>query len=150
MSNTFETMSTYLKEHSILTLATIGTDGKPALDTVDYMWTGETLFFFTDIRSRKAANMKNNSSVVAIVAEQDTEFFSAKSAEIYGTVKVCENPAKIAAYMQHFMTRRPQFASQPPNPEMQKNMVVYEVIPTKLRMLDNTIAPGNIDELELV
>ncbi|MFL0269000.1 pyridoxamine 5'-phosphate oxidase family protein [Candidatus Clostridium radicumherbarum] len=150
MSNTFETMSSYLKQHSILTLSTIGTNGTPALDTVDYMWTGEKLFFFTDIRSRKAANMKNNPSIVAIVAEKDTEFFSAKSVEIYGTSRICEDPAKINAYMQNFMARRPQFASQQPNPEMQKNMVVYEVIPTKLRMLDNTIAPGNIDELELV
>lgn len=150
MPNTFETMSKYLKERSILTLATIGTDGKPVLDTVDYMWTGETLFFFTDIRSRKASNMKNNLSIVAIVTDQNTEFFSAKSVEIYGNAKICEDPAKVGAYMQNFMTRRPQFASMGPNPEMQKNMVVFEVIPTKLRMLDNTIAPGNIDELELV
>ncbi|KUO49625.1 MAG: hypothetical protein APF76_00135 [Desulfitibacter sp. BRH_c19] len=149
MANTFETMSAYLKQHSILTLATIGADGNPVLDTVDYMWTGESLFFFTDLRSRKAANMKNNPYIAAIVTEQDAEFLTAKSVEIYGTVKICEEPAKIGAYMQNFMTRRPQFASLPPNPEIQHNMAVYEIIPTKLRMLDNTIAPGNIDELEI-
>lgn len=150
MANTFEAMSNYLTQHSILTLASIGADGKPVLDTVDYMWTGESLFFFTDLRSRKAANIKNNPSIAAIVTEQDADFFSAKSIEVYGTVKMCEDPAKIGAYMQNFMTRRPQFASLPPNPEMQKNMAVYEIRPVKLRMLDNTIAPGNIDELEIV
>ncbi|KJS20670.1 MAG: hypothetical protein VR72_12835, partial [Clostridiaceae bacterium BRH_c20a] len=124
--------------------------GTPALDTVDYMWTGESLFFFTDQRSRKAANIKDNPSVVAIVADQDAEFFSAKSVEIYGTAKICEDPIKIGAYMQNFMTRRTQFASLPPNPEMQSNIVIYEVKPIKLRMLDNTVAPGYINELEVV
>jgi uncharacterized protein YhbP (UPF0306 family) len=149
MANTFESMSNYLKQHSILTLASISDDGKPVLDTVDYMWTGESLFFFTDLRSRKAANMKNNTSIAAIVTEQDVEFFSAKSVEVHGTVKMCEDPEKIGAYMQNFMARRPQFAALPPNPEMQKNMAVYEIRPIKLRMLDNTIAPGNIDEFEI-
>ncbi|HEX3015017.1 MAG TPA: pyridoxamine 5'-phosphate oxidase family protein [Desulfobacteria bacterium] len=130
-------------------MATVGADGTPALDTVDYMWTGESLFFFTDLRSRKASNMMNNQSIAAIVTEQDADFFSAKSVEIDGTVTRCEDPAKIGAYMHYFMERRPAFASLPPNPEMQNNMAVYEVKPTKFRMLDNTIAPGNIDEFEI-
>jgi general stress protein 26 len=149
MSNSFETISSYLKEHSILTLATVDSEGKPVLDTLDYMWTGKSLFFFTDARSRKAANIKNNSYVAAIVTDQNSEFFNVKSIEICGQARKTDNPAEIQAYMQNFMSRRPQFASLPPNPEMQMNMQVYEISPIKARMLDNTIAPGNIDEIAL-
>lgn len=149
MTNNFETISSYLKEHSILTLATIDSEGKPVLDTLDYMWTGKSLFFFTDARSRKVANINNDSYVAAIVADQNSEFFNAKSVEIYGQVRKTDNPAEIQAYMQNFMSRRPQFASLPPNPDMQMNMQVYKVSPIKARMLDNTIAPGHIDEIAL-
>jgi general stress protein 26 len=149
MSNNFESMSDYLKGHSIMTLATIDSEGKPVLDTLDYMWTGKSLFFFTDGRSRKAVNITKNNFISAMVAEQDVEFFKAKSVEIHGHISKTDNPADIQAYMQDFMTRRPQFASLPPNPDMQMNMHVYEIKPNKLRMLDNSVAPGHIDEIIL-
>lgn len=149
MMSTFESISAYLKSHSILTLATVGGDGKPALATVDYMWTGESLFFFTDRRSRKATHLTRSPEIVAIVAEQNAEFFAAKAVEVNGQVTECTDTAKIGAYMMNFMSRRPQFASLPPDPDKQANMVVYEVKPTKLRMLDNSIAPGHIAEVIL-
>ncbi len=149
MANTLEAMNNFLKQHSILTLATTNPDGKPALDTVDYMWTGDSLYFFTNPKSRKALNIKRNSSVTAMVAEQGAQFFAAKSVEICGTAKLCEDPAKIGAYMQNVMTRRPELASVPRTPESQNNMAVYQVMPLKLRMLDNTVAPGHIDEVAL-
>ncbi len=59
------------------------------------------------------------------------------------------DPVKIGAYMQNVMTRRPELASVPRTPESQNNMAVYQVKPLKLRMLDNTVAPGHIDEVAL-
>jgi uncharacterized protein YhbP (UPF0306 family) len=113
------------------------------------MWTGKSLFFFTDVRSRKARNIETNSNVTSMVTDQNAEFLSAKSIEIFGQAKVTQNPDEIGAYMQNFMFRRPQFAALPPNPDMQANMRVYEIVPNKIRMLDNTIAPGHFDEISI-
>lgn len=148
MSNGFEEMSEFLKNHSIMTIATIGPDGRPALDTVDYLWDGESVLFFTDLRSRKAANFRVEPQVTAIVADQDAEFLSARSVEVYGTVEQSADPEVIGGYMQNFMARRKEFAAMPPNPSMQENMAVFVIKPTVLRMLDNTKGPGTIDIVE--
>jgi len=146
MADTFEFASEYLKAHSILTLATSNDDGSVALSTVDYMWAGKSLFFMTDVRSRKAVNMQKKPVVTIIVTDQDAGFFDAKGVEIYGKVKTTDNPEEIKAYTQHFMTRR-GFTSLPPIPDIEKNMRYYEVTPLRMRVFNNAVKPGHVEEI---
>jgi len=144
--NAKKKISDYLSERWVMSLATVDEKGAPCLATVDYQWDGNAIMFAADSVSQKVANILRNPHAAVAVNELDKSFFQIKGVQMQGMAVEVTDPAAIGAHMQKFMSKRPELAKMPPNPNMA--MKVFRITPKHAKFIDNTEHPGTYEIAE--
>lgn len=166
-----ETILGYLKEHIIMTLATVE-DGTPWAATLFYANDGLVLYYLSAPTSRHSRNVKENSIVAVTVDEAPDDWRKIKGIQMEGKVELVsmeEELAKaVAAYVAKFpftaaylklimspftkvtayltkVLRRLPFADGLPAAPAQ----FYKVVPGRIRFIDNERDFGHPRELLL-
>jgi uncharacterized protein YhbP (UPF0306 family) len=124
----------YLKEHNLLTLATVTADNKPLAHTVEYVSDDTTVYFATSKSTRKISDILKNSHVAYTVDEDYKNWLTIKGVQMEGTAQVLSKKEEIEHAAAIYMSKYPFVAQFPPNPEI----VFVRITPTVGSFLDYT------------
>jgi uncharacterized protein YhbP (UPF0306 family) len=125
----------FVRKHHVMTLATVGADGRPWVAHVFYAWLAtENLFVFTtDTSTRHGAEMSADSRVAAGVALETRTVGRVQGLQIEGLVRRAggeELESARAAYLRRF-----PYAVVAP-------LSLWVLEPTLLKLTDNTLGFG--------
>ncbi len=133
----------YLESHAHLRLATVTEDGSPIAHTVAYVSDGATVYFVTDRRSRKYANIQKEARVAYSIDENYEDWSKIQGIQMEGHASILEGPEEIGPVMALFMKKFPEMASLPPDFEMG----VIKIEPKEAYFLNNLISFGHRDKI---
>lgn len=133
----------YLESHAHLRLATVSDDGSPISHTVAYVSEGATVYFVTDRRSRKFANIMKESRVAYTVDEDYEDWTKIQGIQMEGEASILEGPNEIGPVMTMFMKKFPKMTSLPPDFEMG----IVKIEPKEAYFLNNLISFGHREKI---
>lgn len=133
----------YLENHTHLRLATVTEDGSPIAHTVAYVSEGAVVYFVTDRRTRKYANITKEPRVAYTVDEDYEDWSKIQGIQMEGEASILEGPEQIGPVMAMFMKKFPKMASLPPGFEMG----VVKIEPKQAYFLNNLVSFGHRDEI---
>jgi len=139
----------FLTTQKLLSLATISEKGTPYSATVTYVSEGTTLYFMTDSRTRKMANIAKNPQISYTVDEDyNADWSKIQGVQMEGKAVVVTDKAELQKIQALLMQKFPQFArmmaDMPPN----TNAVLVKLIPASGSFLDNSLGFGHRAELK--
>ncbi len=140
-------MNRYLSEHAHMTLATVSASGTPMAHDVSYVSVGSTVYFSTDSKTRKAANIAENRNVAFTVSEQYSDFSQIQGVQMAGEAEAVTDEEKVQKVMSLFIEKFPFMAEMTSNPEM--DFRVFEIKPKEGWWIDNRKGFGNREWLTL-
>ncbi|MCK4574554.1 MAG: pyridoxamine 5'-phosphate oxidase family protein [candidate division Zixibacteria bacterium] len=127
----------YLAGHAHLRLATVSGDGNPDTATVAYVNDGATVYFVTDRRTLKAANITGN-RIVAFTVDGDYHGWKeTQGMQIVGQALPVDEPDEMENVKDLFAEKFPLMYSIPGGFAMN----VYRVEPQHGFLLDNSQEP---------
>jgi uncharacterized protein YhbP (UPF0306 family) len=141
----------YLRDHNVMTLATIGPQGLWAA-AVFYANDGFTLYFLSAPTSRHSVNIETKGRVSATIQEDYRDWREIKGIQLEGKARRIEG-AEQAAAVARYGLKFPivgNLASAPT--EIVKAMsrtAWYKVVPVRLYFIDNSLGLGHRDEVDL-
>ncbi len=133
----------YLGSHSYMRLATVCFDGKPLAHTVGYASEGTTVYFATDKRTRKFANISKNPDVAYTIDEDYRDINKIQGIQMEGKAAILSAKADIdraGAILEK------KFAGMPDLPEGLE-LVLIKVEPTDGYFLDYTQGFAHMDRI---
>lgn len=131
-------MLTYLEDHNVMTLATIGDKG-PWTSAVFYVNVSFNLYFFTEKKTRHGSNLAANSVVAAAVHEDYHNWREIKGIQLQGEAKpvgIVEKTRIIALFARKFLSLNDLFAD-PKATSIIAKAQIYELVPSEIWCLDN-------------
>lgn len=140
----------YLQDHNVLTLATIGPTG-PWASAVFYVSSGFDLYFLSSPNSRHGVNLASDPRVSATVQEDYSEWIDIKGIQMEGHVKRLDSVESAQArtlFAEKFpFTRLEQTASVIAN--AMNKAAWYRLQPSDLYFVDNARGFGHREKLTL-
>jgi nitroimidazol reductase NimA-like FMN-containing flavoprotein (pyridoxamine 5'-phosphate oxidase superfamily) len=115
---TKERIAGYLKDHSVLTLATVTPDCRPLAHTVSYVSEGATVFFATLKTTRKYHNIRRNPAVAYTVDEDYPEWIKIRGIQMEGNAEILAEPGEIARVRELYVKKFPAAADFPEDLDM--------------------------------
>ena len=88
-----------MKNHNILTLATLREDGYPQANTVTYANDGLTIYLSTAQDSRKIKNIKNSNKVSLTIDKDYEDWHKIKGLSMAATAEILTNHDEIKIAM---------------------------------------------------
>jgi|DewCreStandDraft_5_1066085.scaffolds.fasta_scaffold00919_13 uncharacterized protein YhbP (UPF0306 family) len=139
-------VANYLARHTTLTLATLGSDGRPQAAPLFYASDAHlNLIFLSSPDSRHSRNLARNPAAAAAIYDEVWEWQAIRGVQIEGQVERLEGEARQAA-LALYRTKYPFIAEFAPQVEAS---VLYRLRPRWLRYIDNSVAFGWREEMEL-
>ena len=141
----------YLREHRVVTLASVGAEG-PWAAAVFYVNDGFTLYFLSSPGSRHCANLQRDARVAATVQEDYSDWRLIKGIQLEGTVEQLSGEEEARArelYGEKFpLVGR---LGEAPAAIVQALAKVrwYRLAPARLYFIDNAAGFGQRDEIAL-
>ena len=146
MEKTFQNIETYLKNHGLLTLATVSPEGLPMAHSVEYIHEGNTIYFISHQDTRKMANIANNPKVAYTVDEDYQDWTVIQGIQMMGEASFVQDPAEFKRLMGIYMQKFPQVKVFPQ--EMVEAMKLVKVEPVHAKYIDNTQGMGHHELIE--
>jgi uncharacterized protein len=141
----------YLRDHNVMTLATIGAQGLWAA-AVFYVNDGFTLYFLSAPTSRHSLNIESQSTVAATIQEDYQDWREIKGIQLEGPSRRIEGAEQAAAIVR-YGAKFPIVGNlaQAPDEIFQAmtHVAWYKVAPTRLYFIDNALGLGHRDEIPL-
>ena len=131
----------YLTEHPYLRLATVTTNCSPQVHTVGYVSEGAIVYFLTDRKSRKAANIFQNPAVAYTVDENYEDVMAIQGVQMEGKCSLVTMETEVIRILGLMAQKFPGLESMPPNPDL----VCFKIEPGRGFFLDNTVEFGHRD-----
>ena len=124
-------ITSFVKKHHVLTLATVGKSGMPYVANCFYAYDSQrNLFIFTsDVTTRHGAEMLNNPNVALSIPLETRVVGRVQGIQICGIVERGDDEAR-ATYIKRF----PYAAVAP--------LTLWAVRPTMIKLTDNTLGFG--------
>lgn len=135
-----------VKNHNILTLATLRGDGYPQANTVTYANDGLTIYFSTAQDSQKIKNFKNSNKVSLTIDEEYEDWNKIKGLSMAATAEVLTNPDEIKKAMDIFVKKFPFLANMPAS---ETPLAVVKVTPQIISVLNYELGFGHADLIEV-
>jgi nitroimidazol reductase NimA-like FMN-containing flavoprotein (pyridoxamine 5'-phosphate oxidase superfamily) len=134
----------YLTAHPYLRLATVTGDCTPQVHTVGYVSEDATVYFITDRKSRKAANIFKNPAVAYAVDENYEDVMTIQGIQMEGKASLIIMETEAIRLLDLMAQKFPGLENMPPNPDL----VFFKIEPTRGFFLDNTVNFGHRDMVE--
>jgi len=135
-----------MKNHNILTLATLREDGYPQATTVTYANDGLTIYFCTARDSQKIINIRNCNKVSLTIDKDYEDWNKIKGLSMAATAEVLTNPDEIEKAMNYLVKKFP-FLAEMPEPE--EPMAVVKITPKIISVLNYELGFGHTDLVEV-
>ena len=146
-----ERVQAYLAAHHVLTLATCGTDG-PWAAAVFYAHEGWTLYFLSIPASRHARNIAHSARVSAAIQENYSDWREIKGVQLEGTATRLsggEEERVRSLYAAKFPFLGQQADAAAAIVAALKKVGWYRLSPQRVYFIDNSVAFGHRDEIDL-
>ncbi len=141
----------YLAAHHVLTLATVGPAG-PWAAAVFYASDDFRLVFLSAETTRHARNLAANPHVAGTIHEDYADWRPIQGIQLEGTARRLVGAAAAAA-MARYARKFPIVAAAARGPaaiaRALGKVAWYELVPTRVLFVDNTVAFGHRDEIPL-
>ena len=132
-----------LKQHNIMSLATVRTDGYPQSTTVGYANDGLDLYFCCDRVSQKVRNLKR-SPKVSLTIDHDTKQWSRiKGVSMGARARVLSKPGDVSRAFRLLARRFPEMRTL--SAEDLKGTAFVKVTPKVISVLDYSKGFGHTD-----
>lgn len=132
-----------MDNHSILTLATVRSDGYPQATTLQYANQGLVLYFAADRNSRKIVNILLNDRVSVAIAREYADWRKIKGLSMAARARLLARPEEVAAALGMLAAKSPDYAHmlRPDDP----NVVAVRVTPEWISIIDYATEFGHAD-----
>ena len=144
-------VSDYLREHNVATLATTGSDG-PWASAVFYASDGYTLYFLSSPTTRHCSNLQQNPRVAATIQAECRDWKEIKGVQLEGKVSELAGAEEARArglYAEKFPMVGQLSKLPPAIAEALARVRWYRLDPARLHFIDNSVAFGQRDEIDL-
>ncbi len=146
-----EKVEKILKEHDLISLASISVDGKPKVRSVDFVMGDDisTLYFITNRNTDKVNELKNNKNVHISVdhsCPSMEELAQLSYIKGEGTVKIAETPEESGMIFGRIIEKFPYLQNLPGDPS---DFVGITVKLNQIFLTDNTISFGHTEAISL-
>ena len=137
---------TYLHEHNVLTLATVGPEGVWAA-AVFYVNDNLTLYFLSAPGSRHSQNIAANSAVAVTIQQDCKDWSEIKGIQAEG--EVVRLAGRAQAHAVGLYARKFPLIIDPPPPiaKALSKVAWYQFTPTRLYFVDNSAGFGHRDQI---
>jgi general stress protein 26 len=136
-----------LRQHNILTLATVREDGWPQATTVGYVHDGLTLYVGCAANSQKVRNIERCNRVSLTVDHDEDQWSRIRGLSMGATAEVVTDPAEIARAIELILAKFPQFKSMPkPEPG---SFAFLKITPKVISVLDYSKGFGHTALVEV-
>ncbi|MDO8723085.1 MAG: pyridoxamine 5'-phosphate oxidase family protein [Syntrophales bacterium] len=135
-----------MKNHNILTLATLREDGYPQANTVTYANDGLTIYFSTAGDSQKVKNIKSCKKVSLTIDRNYEDWNKIKGLSMAATAEVLTNPDEIRKAMNCLVKKFPFLADMP---EPEEPIAVVKIMPKIISVLNYELGFGHTDLVEV-
>jgi len=132
-------ISDYLAAHLYLRLGTVTGKTTPQVHTVGYVSRECTVFFATDMKSRKAGNILKNPAVAYAVDENYDDIMVIQGVQMEGRASLVTLETEAMKILDLMARKFPGLEKMPPNPDL----VIFMIEPVRGYFLDNTVAFGH-------
>ena len=142
----------YLGAHHVMTLATAGDEG-PWAAAVFYVHHGWALYFLSAAASRHCRNMAQNPRVSATIQEDYTEWRQIKGIQLEGTATRLSGEEQARArdlYGAKFPLLRDTARLPAEIAAALASISWYRIAPERAWFVDNSVAFGHRDEIDLL
>ncbi|MBW1766349.1 MAG: pyridoxamine 5'-phosphate oxidase family protein [Deltaproteobacteria bacterium] len=135
-----------MKNHNILTLATLREDGYPQANTVTYANDGLTIYVSTAQDSQKIKNIKNSNKISLTIDKDYEDWNKIKGLSMAATAEIPTNPDEIQKAMNCLVKKFP-FLAEMPEPE--EPMAVVKITPNIISVLNYELGFAHADLVEV-
>ena len=136
-----------LRQHNILTLATVREDGFPQATTVGYISDGLSLYVGCGADSQKLRNIDRCNKVSLTVDHDEDDWSRIRGLSMGATAEVVTDPAEIARVIELILAKFPQFKSMPkPEPG---SFAFLKITPKVISVLDYSKGFGHTALIEV-
>lgn len=135
-----------MKNHNILTLATLREDGYPQANTVTYANDDLTIYFSTAQDSQKIKNIKNSNKVSLTIDKDYEDWNKIRGLSMAATAEILTNPDEIKKAMNCLVKKFP-FLAEMPKPE--EPLAVVKITPKIISVLNYELGFGHTDLVEV-
>jgi nitroimidazol reductase NimA-like FMN-containing flavoprotein (pyridoxamine 5'-phosphate oxidase superfamily) len=136
-----------LKDHRLLTLATIRPDGWPQATTVGYGSVGMTLYFLCGADSQKARNIAACNKVSLAIDHDTDEMMELQGLSMAAIAEPVTDPAKTAEIFGLLMAKYPKYKDLPmPDPATVR---YFRLVPKVISVLDYSKGFGHTELVEV-
>ena len=133
-----------LKEHRIMSLATLRPDGWPQATTVGYASDGLLLYFLCGPDSQKAANLALDDRVSLTIDHDTRQVMEINGLSMAGHAKAVTDSAELEKAGRLLMAKYPPQLGAPPMPTA-ADVRIFRVTPTVISVLDYSKGFGHTD-----
>jgi general stress protein 26 len=123
-----------LRQHNILTLATVREDGWPQATTVGYVNEGLTLYVGCGADSQKARNIRRSSKVSLTVDRDEQDWGRIQGLSMGATAEIVTDPAAIAHIGALMLAKFPQIKALPE--QDWGDLTLLKITPKVISVLD--------------
>jgi nitroimidazol reductase NimA-like FMN-containing flavoprotein (pyridoxamine 5'-phosphate oxidase superfamily) len=134
----------YLAAHPYLRLATVTDSCAPQVHTVGYVSEDAIVYFVTDKKSRKAANIFKNPAVGYAVDENYKDMMAIQGVQMEGSASLVTMETEAIRLLGLMAQKFPGIENMAPNPDL----VFFKIEPSIGFFLDNTVGFGHRDMVE--
>jgi nitroimidazol reductase NimA-like FMN-containing flavoprotein (pyridoxamine 5'-phosphate oxidase superfamily) len=136
-----------LRQHNILTLATMRQDGWPQATTVGYVSDGLTLYVGCAANSQKVRNIERCNRVSLTVDHDEDHWSRIRGLSMGATAEVVTDPAEIARAVELILAKFPQLKCMPkPEPG---SFAFLRITPQVISVLDYSKGFGHTALVEV-
>jgi general stress protein 26 len=132
-----------LRDHKIMSLATIRPDGYPQATTVAYANDGLTLYFACDRDGQKARNIKKCKKVSLTIDRDCEDWSKIKGLSMAATAEVLQEPAAIRRGLKRLDSKFPEMGEM--SEEDLAATAVIKVMPKVISVIDYRKGFGHTD-----
>ncbi len=137
-----------MKDHNILTLATLREDGYPQATTVTYVNDGMTIYFVTARDSQKIKNITSCNKVSLTIDKEYEDWEKITGLSMAATAEVLTNPDAFGYAMNCFVKKFPLVADMP-QPRDPMALAVVRITPKIISVLNYELGFGHTDLVEV-
>jgi general stress protein 26 len=132
-----------LRQHNILTLATVREDGWPQATAVGYVNDGLTLYVVCGIDSQKAQNIQRANKVSLTVDRDEQDWSRIQGLSMGATAEIMTDSAEIAHVGELMLAKFPQIKAMP-EPDL-SSLAFLKITPKVISVLDYTKGFGHTE-----
>lgn len=146
----------YLRDHHVLSLATVGPDGPAAASLFYACDDALNLYFLSDPASQHCVNLEANPRVAVTVHGDQDDWREIQGAQLWGTAGQVTDPDELRHALVAYTARFPFVGEMMRSPDALSPGLVsrlraarfYRITPQRVRWIDNTVGFAHKEEFE--